>query len=197
MFIHQISCWLVALTIVLPAAVLALGETVQSLAPRHEAAQSLRSIDKRLTIEIIVDLYVGILDIDAEIIIEISLGTACDDTIGPLADELVASISNATSVLKSSDSALGDSVEDVAQLTSDMIHDVLDTLSNASTVANVSPALVDNTNGAVDSAIDSLVLELDQVAGGVLALLTEQLSDVASLLKGLGWNLVSATLGIM
>ncbi|KAJ7616639.1 hypothetical protein FB45DRAFT_873088 [Roridomyces roridus] len=126
----------------------------------------------------------------------VSAGTATDDTVTPLINDLTAALDTATSSL----SALPVSTErqtdeDIADLVAGIITDITTALGGLLGTASTIPGLGGLLSG-IDTSLDQVLLGLETLLAGVLHLVANLLTGVAGLLNQLALGLTLGTLGL-
>ncbi|KAJ7250702.1 hypothetical protein C8J57DRAFT_1451690 [Mycena rebaudengoi] len=125
-----------------------------------------------------------------------SSGTATDETVTPLINDLTTALNTATDSLGALPAlSKRQSDDDVANLVAGIVIDITNVLDGLLGSASTIPALGGLLAG-VDVALNQVLFGLERLLAGVLNLVATLLVDVANLLRSLAFGLTLASLGL-
>ncbi|KAF7345710.1 Sc15 protein [Mycena venus] len=128
----------------------------------------------------------------------VSGGTATDETVTPLINDLTAALDTATAslaTLSPIELRKRQSDDEIAELVAGILTDVTNALDGLLGTASTIPALGGLLAG-VDVSLHQVLLGLEILLAGVLNLVANLLVDVAGLLRSLALGLTLAALGL-
>ncbi|KAJ7174073.1 hypothetical protein C8R43DRAFT_1058065 [Mycena crocata] len=128
----------------------------------------------------------------------VSSGTATDETVTPLVNDLTTALDTATAslaALPATSVSKRQSDDEIANLVAGIITDVTNALDGLLGTAATIPALGGLLAG-IDTSLNQVLLGLEILLAGVLRLVANLLVDVAGLLRSLALGLTLGTLGL-